>query len=554
MTLPKKADGSSNYHDASVLTDQQFFESECCRQAESQKCWDLGYRNHGDASGTANKQCPAGAEARSEHDHHKPSSPANAQKECCQQTCWQAGWRSNGGTQQHNGHTCPTSKPMARPEHDGHKTSNPSENECCKLTCSTYAPTTCSNGGKRRSADDGHSCSEGGCTLSDCCPLPECFKAAKTMAACPDGKASRGETDMHQCERGTACLTLPSNFHNQAIKTNQQFFEDQCCKPTCATYTTACSADKPKKKPDTALCDGSGCREDQCCGEDRFEITCPAGQSAETKKSEFSAACCHSCAKGPADCAALLVMVLPGGCYNDCAGKWLSSIAAKSLAKYQCNAAQKKSFADAHPAGSGGNPQICCKGMTASCLACSSGQSIADYCTHAPTTHGCDSLPTCLKSCTETQIAPTNCKQVKAMAAGCASTCTTELNPMKMAMCSFGQVAVCGCRSGTAATGAACTRMHMEKCASCNNGFTLTNGKCTKQCVSDDTVKKVCCNGVTFTNEGKARCGEDAKPKCFGFAKPGGCGSDCFWSGHDATSCAAQDGCAFAANKCKLNP
>ena len=120
---------------------------------------------------------------------------------------------------------------------------------------------------------------------------------------------------------------------------------------------------------------------------------------------------------------------------------------------------------------------------------------------------------------------------------GCASGCTaTQIQPYRTIFC---KQAVCTCRFGVAATGNACSTDGMKMCASCDDGFNLQDGRCVELCESDETDDKVCCNGITYLNEGKAIC-----DKCVSSFTRGACGeNDCAWSGHTKSSCDAQEIC-----------
>ena len=109
--------------------------------------------------------------------------------------------------------------------------------------------------------------------------------------------------------------------------------------------------------------------------------------------------------------------------------------------------------------------------------------------------------------------------------------------------------AFCTCDFGTAATGTDCPRT-MEKCASCQDNYALNtvNNRCGKECRTTKNIQEVCCNGKTYQNPSRARCGDDSKtpplPICRGATK-GSCETECLWPDHTQTTCDAQGGCSW---------
>jgi hypothetical protein len=138
----------------------------------SKTCYDYGYRDAGDKTGTI--ECPTGTEARGQEDMHSPPEASDLESECCRTNCYNE--MKKAGT------TCPDGKVLRMDGHDPTMGDmRPMMEQCCQETCKGHfaksemaeRPTgidwskTC----QPDSEDEWSGCDSGGCKIKPegCC-------------------------------------------------------------------------------------------------------------------------------------------------------------------------------------------------------------------------------------------------------------------------------------------------------------------------------------------------------------------------------------------------
>ena len=214
-------------------------------------------------------QCPEGWQRG---EWHRPEWTTDAnwpESSCCFLTCDEAGF---------DGSTCPAGQ-EARSEHDGHSCTwygrdgvtdsvdaTCTADECCQVTCASADEASCPADNRLRSVwctrdgqhdrcdDAGHCCEEiptieNRCSASSADAAKFCWGPGGFAGSCPQGYHSRGEGDCHRASTGVATeadccyrrcieidgLTCPAG---ETVKEHHGCYGDQCeeecCAMTCA--------------------------------------------------------------------------------------------------------------------------------------------------------------------------------------------------------------------------------------------------------------------------------------------------------------------------------